>query len=482
MGFTLLEVLVAMSILLVGIWTVAAGFPQLFGVLTHEEKRTEMSRLLEATVEQFKTDRDALPLAITGGPAIHPDSVPEDPDMVLGPVNSRDDILWVVGENFVVPATQMHVLNVGLAQGWEDGDPPLADVYEIRQVTEGDELSVDTQTGDVTINDPNYDAIEVSYVWRDDLEPPGVVHYVHGEVVPHPDNGFTLYAIQDAHQTVVQGSVQGIGEMAFGDVVYNAPGGSWFVPQESEQVALDYGAVLRFHADDVGRTVRVNYQLRTAVDPLRAGGLDLIMAEDRQLSVATGKISLVGTGIDTAQPLFEPNTYIMAVDLDTGQIYEQGVGFDFETPIDYGRGLLTLDFLNPLGVLGHTFRFYYRTTDQDMITVQKTPRLFLEDLTAPAEEAYRTYSRLDTNLLQFAPCAAGQTVAVDYTYGAGQLASGQVHTINANDYTITLKYANVQSIIAVRGMSLKVRAWWRTQSGGLAHEDVDTILGLTPVI
>jgi len=75
-GMTLVEVLVAMVILLVGIWAVASGFPKLFGVLAGEEKRTEMSRLAEGTVERLKTDPYALPLAISGGPTIHPDSVP----------------------------------------------------------------------------------------------------------------------------------------------------------------------------------------------------------------------------------------------------------------------------------------------------------------------------------------------------------------------------------------------------------------------
>ena len=79
------------------VWAVAAAFPKLFGVLAGEEKRTEMSRLAEARVEQFKSDPYALPLSITGGPAIHPNSVPDDPDIASGDANSRDDILWVGG-------------------------------------------------------------------------------------------------------------------------------------------------------------------------------------------------------------------------------------------------------------------------------------------------------------------------------------------------------------------------------------------------
>lgn len=486
-GMTMVEVMVAMAILLVGIWAVASGFPKLFGTLAHEEKRTEMSRLVEAAVGQFNTGSSAVPLAITGDPldpiaaaGIHPDSVPDDPDIALGPPNSRDDILWVEGESFVVSTTQAHVLSLGLAPEWAlaAGEAPLVAVYEVREAIEGTNFDVNYDNGAVNTT---YDFIEISYAWQDDTDlPPGMVHYVHREVV---EDGGTLTPIVGSHQTVVQASVHAIGRINFPPVVYDPPGPPYLDPDIEAAPVLDSGAVLLFAAEDVGRPVRVDYYLRTATDP-RSGLRDLIMVEDRQITSAVGQISLVGTGIDTAQPLFGPNTYIIAVDLNTGQVYQQGVGFDFAQVVDYGRGLLTLNFLNPEDVLGHTLRFYYRTTDQDTITVQKAPSVFVENWAMRPGDEYRSYLRDDTanpplTLLAFPPCAAGQTVAVDYTYGptpsAAEYVVGEMHTINPGDYTITLNNPNVQSIIAVRGMSLKVRAWWRTQTGRLVHYDVDTI-------
>ncbi len=489
-GMTLVEVLVAMVILLVGIWAVAAGFPRLFGVLAGEEKRTEMARLAEARLEQFKTNPYALPLAIAGDPYdnvntpyIHPDSIPEDPDVATDPPhypNSRDDILWVEGEGFVVPAVYpgaaaaVHVFNLGLAQGWTAPATPLTTLYEIREATEGTDFTVNTTTGQVQIL-TGYDAIEISYAWRDDLDPPGVVHYVDGEVVAH---NTAVGAIVDAHQTIVEGTAHGVGRIYF--PVSVVPG----APAPGAPVQGIYGATLHFDPADVSAHMRVDYYLRT--DPFRNDRLDLIMTEDRQMTTAAGNISLVGTGIDTSQPLFAPNTYIIAVDLNTGGIYEQGVGFDFATVEDYGRGLLTLFFANPEDVLGHTVRFYYRTTDQDMITVQKAPNVFMEEAVAGGTNYY-TYTR-NVDVLIFPDCTAGQTVAVDYIYDATNQyrVVGEMHTINGNPndpnyLTIALNNSPVQSIIAVRGMSLKVRAWWRTQTGRLTHLDVDTILGLAPM-
>ena len=52
---TLLELMIAMLVLLVGIWTIAAGFPKLLASITSEGERTEMARLVQPIWNASKT-------------------------------------------------------------------------------------------------------------------------------------------------------------------------------------------------------------------------------------------------------------------------------------------------------------------------------------------------------------------------------------------------------------------------------------------
>ncbi|NLO08187.1 MAG: prepilin-type N-terminal cleavage/methylation domain-containing protein, partial [candidate division WS1 bacterium] len=124
-GLTLTELLVAMSILLIGIYAVARGFPALFGTLEAEEIRTTMARAVEARMDRLKSSPQQIPAAIYGydpadGALISPDAYP-DADMEPIPGNPRDDLTRVVGERFRVPGLQggatvaVYPLNIGPA-------------------------------------------------------------------------------------------------------------------------------------------------------------------------------------------------------------------------------------------------------------------------------------------------------------------------------------------------------------------------------
>ena len=65
-AMTLIEVLVAMSLLLVGIWGVARGFPSLLRVARDEARRTEMSRLAQGLSQQLAADPAGLPALVYG--------------------------------------------------------------------------------------------------------------------------------------------------------------------------------------------------------------------------------------------------------------------------------------------------------------------------------------------------------------------------------------------------------------------------------
>ncbi len=103
---TLLELMVAMLVLLVGIWTIAVGFPRLLANITNEQQRTEMARLAERNMERLKGVEGALCWAVSGDPTISPFSVPEDFDDVDRPANAQENMLDVIGETFRIPASQ----------------------------------------------------------------------------------------------------------------------------------------------------------------------------------------------------------------------------------------------------------------------------------------------------------------------------------------------------------------------------------------
>ncbi len=519
-GMTMVEVLVAMTILLIGIWALATGFPKLLGVLSVEEKRTEMVNLLESTVEQHKRNAHNLPLAIRGDSTlaapegIHANSKPDDPDsgdFGITPANSRDDIVEIIGESFVVPAPgptapyPVHIFQQGLADPpFDVDDNAVTQVYQI-VLSHSLNLQV-TEDGLVTFD--NADLAEISYAWWDDIDLR--THYVDGEVIA--PNGYVDASNVDItghhrFHRVVEGSVHGVGRQYF-TVIEDDPV-TPVNPLALGEVVQDItGAVLRFHPNAVGLQMRVNYTLR--LEPQRYDRRALLMTEEHRIISAPQTIQLISSHIDDelALPLDlgGDETSVFAVDINTGETYWEGYDIaEFEDD-EAAHGIVHID---ASGAIGHDLRFYYATTDQDLVTLQKAPAVFVDRIVVAAASVgdllYRSYLRddridgSDITDLWFEPCNAGHTVAVDYTYLYGPDAEkrtvrGEMHTINTEPYDITvasidyddvhgitLDYDNVQEIIAVRGMSLKARAWWRTPNGRLVTLDVDTVLALTPI-
>ncbi len=221
-GFTLVEVLVAMAILLVGIWTLAVSFPKLLGVVATQEKRTEMAQQADRTLNWLTRHPNDLPLSIRGDsrlpdpsdPTLTPlegidaTGKPEDPsisDFAITPPNARDDMIEVIGERFTVPAPlafpygpyPVYVFRQGLAE------PGATDVYQVFEATTGEpqpweaRISI-TSAGFVNIVDGPAGAYiadsgavllpwraYVRYAWVYDGHNPATdpVHYVNGEEV-----------------------------------------------------------------------------------------------------------------------------------------------------------------------------------------------------------------------------------------------------------------------------------------------------------
>jgi len=524
---TLVEVLVAMVILLVGVWTVAAGFPSMMRSVTLEQQRTQGARMAEARVESLTRTADALPVAIrapilpTTDPGdIWPDAVPEDPDNPASPLNapnSRDDITKVVGERARVPAPPpgdrwaIAVLSQGMLQQdnaevavWETVPleqmpfaPPGAAPQGCFYLEASGVLSLPT----------GYDGALVDYVWEDTA---GLRHWVQGERIPASgsfvagpgqlfvrpratfnDDGSFPYA------GTVPTTARVFGLRAF--PVVDADGDH---PWPGE-VAIEpsFGVGLMFAAPDAGRNMLVDYRLKL-VDAKRLLHLsEEQVVPDSACSPDPGDpaycFATVQLGWSGLAPVFTDPTgtpvHVIGVDLEsTGSVYYETAGI---TPVDAETARMSRIQLHlPVGSVGHQFRFYYGTADQAAVEVYKAPATYFDDLTAscyatPGEVQFRTYRVGEAvpgspfSALSFSMSNLGAAVAVDYVWddgGVARLMVGELHTLGlspaGNAAVCSLNRPNLLEIRAVRGVSLKVRPWWRTPAGRLVHYDLDTIL------
>ena len=564
-AMTLIEVLVAMSVLLVGIWGVARGFPSLLRVARDEARRTEMSRLAQGLSQQLAADPAGLPALVYGNGNISPLSRPSDPDSYSttdNPPNARDDLVHVLGERGVVPAlspgsTQaLYPFKLGRANALAATASPAVTpvVHEVVALTA---LAVTQHyagpsgelpngsfrlDGDGTVTTGDYaddahaqlswrpNAIELSYAWRDT---DGKIHWVQRERLslpagPTPSNTVAAAALTGtpAFDSIVEGSAWGA---ALSDFTFVGVGSGALAPG---QFGLDNsGAVLRFNPADSGRRIVVDYDLQTedATYHRRAREIweDVLLSRSNattdtaDANYAYVTVQLSAPNVEGVTPLNLPllptaaspvPTHVLALDLRSGGApYYETAGIDPDTGIDYKRGRVTLHV--PQTSLGHLFRFYYRTVDQAMLTVLKPAERFLPaEVFAAGVAPAQLFSTdvIGTSPAQFTvlnflsgadpsgnpiSTAAGMMVSVDYTFippggtsAAPSRVTGELHAIpasssqiNNNDgYFITLNHPGVQDIVAVRAASLRVRAWWRTESGRLQTADIDTLIPPLP--
>ncbi|MFO7945829.1 MAG: prepilin-type N-terminal cleavage/methylation domain-containing protein [Armatimonadota bacterium] len=320
-GMTLVELLVAMVVLLVGIWTIAAGFPKLVQSIHTEEQKTEMARFAERNMQRLHSEQGALPQAITGGPTINPYSEPEDLSDPNRPPNAMENVRRVVGESFRIPGAQPtadsrrsfspYVLKQGPAM-WEEGGVQTTHVYIRVPLTQQrldprvtgntmlpNSYYVDETTGEIVVPDTvttsdgrlktAWDLVEdvggtdtvtaellVNYAWAEDVaasRPP--IHYVQNEravVADHTsDPGLVAFSVRAANLTsgdhlfdrIVGGrtSVSALiyfQREEFGD---DLPDGRGRYVQDN-----DYGVLLKFHPEDAGLQACVDYHVRSVYD------------------------------------------------------------------------------------------------------------------------------------------------------------------------------------------------------------------------
>ena len=589
-GMTLAELLVAMLILLVGIYAVAKGFPTLFQQVQADSDRSAMARLAERVMDIAKASPNDLPESIYGyattGNApnityssIRPDDEPKDPDetsLLINPPNSRDDIINVVGEPLTIPAPYTPVggatagdtvavpLRVGPARANPTTDLADVQVYQLISLVRTDEpptlANNHTAPGTFYIETkvdgadhttlqwhvylpsqaqfmPNQpltdvgDATEcvLNYAWVDTAVATGGQYkpqfYVQHETVQH--GGTVLPAgstatlnfaglVPEECQAWLRVSfpygdadATGVGGVGYDSTTPDStpPAGTFFLE-------YNYGATLLFNAADAGRPVFVDYTLRTGTtgstkDDSRR---ELMVFEDEQIPTASQgppyTVNLAIGGVDDTDPLFvdaidgnnlAKPVHLLIVDLTDGHTYTDADSPATIDNLDYVNNIVTLDATTAANCFGHRCRFYYRTLDQHSLQVTKAPATFLPNNVAAlytgaaaANVGYKTYTPSTQaigattslrTILTFPESSAGQTVSVDYTYGGdpstGVLpsrATGELHVIHEDSCQIALDNPGVVSIIAVRGVSVKARGWWRALHGKLRHVDVDSCL------
>lgn len=566
-GLTLIELLAAMLILLVGVYSVAALFPKLSRNIGEEGRRTGMSRSVEAMAAAFQSGTYPVPAAISPRGAYlgtDPDSRPTDPDtteywiedpdnsgeyLPANSPNSRDDFVWVYGEEFTVPAPTWaggypcYVPRMGLI------DRPISDTDTVVRVVELRELreayhdpgpTGSLRRGEYYLRpDGQFRFNASSGWWREgsgEVQMPGTsegwVEYdwFDGSLVQRVPweyrvSGAIVQAVAERGGTVVPGHTRARARWGW---YQPGPPDNTGIPSETtlpnNPTQLRYvvdrraGQALYFPPYAVGRTLRVDYRIRThgndVVPPeeprLRRAP---IMWEDLTLpSTSPFQIQLTFGGLDDENPVMETDYHgtplttpesVLIVDLADGRPivsaaqsgdptwdYLRGI-----TAVDFPRGLITLDPVALSGRLGRPVRIYYRTMDQHMITVQRVPAEFVEaaDGIASAVErsGHRTYRVGAAQpvgsgyvaLYRFPAYCEGHTVQVDYTAGQGILpvrVSNEMHVIghlgSGYGFGFVLSEPHVKSILSVRGTSLRVSGWWRTESGRVSRLDVTTMV------
>ncbi|MEA3402525.1 MAG: prepilin-type N-terminal cleavage/methylation domain-containing protein [Armatimonadota bacterium] len=537
-GLTLTELLVAMSILLIGIYAVVRGFPPLFVNIEGERVRTEMAGLCEQWLERLKAEPQCLPEAIAGhdpvdGSVIGPEVWPDE-EMTPPEGNARDDLTWVLGETFEVPGPQpaspvsVYPLKLGAASIQDpanvDGCLQVFKLVKLERVPQPPpggavpEGRFYLDAAGYLYAPPQYATARVNYCWMDDTATP---HWVTDEVVMNSNYAWTqpVLPVRAAELTAGPVFTNVVPEMAEATALVRYSvviGQAGDVAPDTAVLESTYGATLLLPSEDAGQAMHVNYQLRSEPDVNRhLRRMPVMMEEMAAPTQRPYQVDLKFGGIHDDIPLYDTDVLgnplptparVLVLDLLTGQAWT-----DVEPwlHLDTLEGTVTLDWEDPTSPLapadahGRELRVYYRTLDGHMIAVQKAPAYFLE------EPIMQTYQDPDPALdesdkvdyryfraqpwpadaaytqLQFPESAAGQAITVDYLAGTAapyNRIAGELHVVDAQTLSVVLDQPNVVGIMGVQGVSLTVRGWWHDDAGRPQMVSIDTFLTPEPLL
>ncbi|MFO8081393.1 MAG: prepilin-type N-terminal cleavage/methylation domain-containing protein [Armatimonadota bacterium] len=500
-GLTLVELLVAMSIMLVGIYAVASGFPALFGTLEGDRIRSEMAGRVEARMERLKTNPMQVPDAVAGydpgdGSVFSPTVQPDESETPV-PANPRDDLTWVFGEKFQVPLTTGDYAVYPLSTGLADADTALLEVNRLHALERVDAgLPMDTVddfriTAEGLVDAPDdFDRVRVDYVW---VDVNGIPHGVTGEVV---DNGATVAAAEMAtpeFANVLPELSEATGLVSYTVMVGQHDDVNWLTSPRTAVLESNFGATLMVPAADAGELMEFSYILKTDAEYFENEAGDpetwhrrapIMMEEIIAPNEGPFTVELAFRGIDDENALFtesltgDPLTdmdgveiadpvYVLVVDMDNGYTW---TGAEEWISLDFIEGRLTLDWSHTEApytaaqARGLDLRVYYRTIGGHTIVVEKAPTSYVNWQVAEAAYSeganwssyanpdlvdYRTYELAadptdDTyGQLIFPASAEGQMVTVDYVLldqdgVVTRRVNGELHTIGLMETAATI--------------------------------------------
>jgi hypothetical protein len=530
-----MELLAAMAVLLVGVYSVAALFPKLSRNISDEEQRTTMQRAAERLSARFQSGSleapDGTAPTDANVNAMDPNSLPRDPDSTSftdNPLNSRDDFVMVYGEEFKIPAPDSpsgfpaYVPKMGLLR--QNTVPVMVELVELTQCAYDPGTNGTVPAGQyylrpdgVLIANGGTTFYSVDYNWYGGTPP--LVRHVCGE---RRLNGETVQAVSARGGRVVPGDSRCFAMYYWSGTVNEANATN--LPLGSRTFVVDprAGQALRFPSDAAARTAGhtlklLQYRLRENADGRRV----LVMQEDKTIPATTPfQIQLNVPFLDDENPLLtedftgtalSDDEYVLMVDLTDGEpIGWTGVMSNSAYPgLDFTRGILDVNFRRGIvtvdgGVLssrlGHPVRIYYRTMAQHCLEVQKAPAEFVEYAPGVTPDVpyagHRTYQisaemvggRQLIHLTNFPAYCEDQAVEVDYLvqppqYNAPRRICREIHVITdlreanpAWGFGFALNEPNVVGVLQVRGVSMRTVAWWRTEMGRIGRLDITNVL------
>lgn len=561
------ELLVAMLVLLVGIWVVAAKFPQLSEIMRGERLRDKMARKAEQWVEEVKEDPTALPSQVAAfnpaaantygidesiSPLYRAIDEPEWMDPLRAP-NCVEDMLNVIGETFRVPAGAPYLLKLGPADWvYTVYQPiPLARDDRIAPTAAGAPYpgSFYAQTGGtIRFSLPARDAhgnpfypvvpsgrapLEVSYAWVDAA---GIEHHVYGEVVlcTADITSFVNWtsdpvsAVADAGGQIVPQSVTAKFRYEYQVAPSTLP-----PPPPGPPVAMVdwlFGHAIWFGPAQEGKTLCVDYRLRTHYDPLNLASAEngrrnalarethRVPDEPTDQSTGTYEVALDHALIDDEVPTFTVDLdgnalpsppgqpHVFAVDIETGNVYTDSDGTllisyvaSGEVVDGWAEGKVSFPSGSPAA--GRELLFYYRNMDRETVQIQRAPATFVEDiwtgqgLAVPDWTCGRLYflTRDGTTYdptsptIGFPRSAQTQTVRLEYIGRAGPTV--EIHTLPevAPPGFLPMIGAAITvddpvpgspptaTVVSISGISVKGFATW-FERGKLRWANVETLL------
>jgi hypothetical protein len=412
---TLIEVLMAVVILLVGVYTVAGVFPLLQRQIVREGQREQGARAAESAIAEWKAAPEGIPLWTTESPSLATGALmyrtgevscvsdnepagctflPRDPtEAVPGaevdPVrNPLKDLRDVIGERVKIqaptaplpglPTLAPYLLRLGPA------DPTTIAVWErleyspgVRGALQPGQFAVDPTTGDVqtvplpgTTDASGNGFIDVDYCWIDTVPSLGLANMTYGfqgEVVQVTTSfGIASGRVAPLRNgyggSIVPGTMRVWGLRPFTQVAWGAtPAPGEYAVSPPGSTAEPLGAVLYFNVADAGRVVDVSYRRRDWS----------ILSEDHTVpSYEPHGVRLEAAPLwvpDPANPIPEKDSLypasggvlVAAFDMTDGTYLTDRVELSGQGDALYERGQVTL---GPSRA-GHRIRFFYRARD-----------------------------------------------------------------------------------------------------------------------